>query len=372
MLDLLDLPVPEEGAQALVAFFDAHDRLTEMLLLYRARVSDYYPEAGDLALQLENRSLPPSPQPLSPAAGRGAGVRGREKVPVCAARTYPLGGMLCRVTVVSQNSAVGALVHLACEKPAGQTPTLSRNFGAINLDRSFEQNRLRIAPEQRADTIQTDRPAALNQITSPCGTLRPQMAILCRQTGCDLTDSLTLRYGIEETTLPLYQVAMPLWVAWGAGALTGADDQHGGHLGLIWEDAQTHYELSSPYITGQLLEFTVRHRSGLGNPDQRAAQVKALDQAERAARINSGKPLIRLPRYLELDQIRLGMSRDQVVPALPVGQAIIKQTIPGGISVTFAGEPARNLNYVARQMFLRFDAKDAPGRDSLPLRGRFG
>ena len=144
----------------------------------------------------------------------------------------------------------------------------------------------------------------------------------------------------------------------GTECIAGADDQHGGHLGLIWEDAQTHYELNSPYITGQLLEFTVRHRSGSGNPDQRAAQVKALDQAERTARINSGKPLIRLPRYLELDQIRLGMSRDQVLPALPVGQAIIKRTIPGGISVTFAGEPARNLNYVARQMFLRFDATE--------------
>ena len=95
VLDLLDLPVPEEGAQALIAFFDAHDRLTEMLLIYRARLSDYYPEAGDLALQLENRSLP-----------------GKEREsPGLRTRTYSMGGMLCQVTVVPQNSAVGALVR---------------------------------------------------------------------------------------------------------------------------------------------------------------------------------------------------------------------------------------------------------------------
>ena len=68
--------------------------------------------------------------------------------------------------------------------------------------------------------------------------------------------------------------------------------------------------------------------------------------------------MVRLPRYLELEQIGLGMSRDQVMPALPVGQAIIKQNIPEGISVTFAGKLPHDLNYVVRQMFLRFDATE--------------
>ena len=35
-LDLLELPVPAEGVQAVVAFFDADKRLTETLVLYRA------------------------------------------------------------------------------------------------------------------------------------------------------------------------------------------------------------------------------------------------------------------------------------------------------------------------------------------------
>ena len=34
-LDLLELPVPDEGVQAVVAFFDADKRLTETLVLYR-------------------------------------------------------------------------------------------------------------------------------------------------------------------------------------------------------------------------------------------------------------------------------------------------------------------------------------------------
>ena len=256
-LDLLDVPFPEEGAQQLVAFFDAHDRLTEMLLIYRARLSDHYPEAGDLALLLENRSLSGKDQE-SPGLRHAHLSNGRHALPGGGGAT---------------ERCPGAWVRLAEEKPAGQTPALKRDFGAINLDRSFEQNRVRIAPEQSADTIQTDRAAALDEITSPCSTLRPQGVILRRQTGCDLTESLTMRYSPEDTALPLCQVALPLWATWGPGALAGVDDQHGGHLALVWEDARTRYELCSPYIAGQQLEFTVRHRAGSEKLDERAAQV---------------------------------------------------------------------------------------------------
>ena len=272
-----------------------------------------------------------------------------KKVLVLRTRTYPMAAMLCQVAVVPQNGVLAPGLALAEEKPAGQTPALKRDFGAINLDRSFEQNRVRIAPEQSADTIQTDRAAALDEITSPCSTLRPRESSWPSDR-CDLTESLTMAHSPEDTALPLCQVALPLWATWDP-VRCGVDDQHGGHLALVWEDARTRYELCSPYIAGQQLEFTVRHRAGSEKLDERAAQVSALDQAERTARINSGKPLVRLPRYLELEQIGLGMSLDQVMPALPVGQAIIKQNIPEGISVTFAGKLPHDLNMWSGRCF---------------------
>src|SRR5208282_4366165 len=43
---------------------------------------------------------------------------------------------------------------------------------------------------------------------------------------------------------------------------------------------------------------------------------------------------------------------------LPVGESMIKRNFPGGSSIVFAGPAPRNAPYVARQMFIRFDATD--------------
>src|SRR5439155_24637273 len=70
-------------------------------------------------------------------------------------------------------------------------------------------------------------------------------------------------------------------------------------------------------------------------------------------RWKAGKPLVRIARYLE--QIELGMKRAEVLKSLPPGQGAVKHTIPGGLAITFRGEPARTDMFVVRQMFIRFD-----------------
>ncbi len=360
-LDLLDLPLPDEGVQAVVALFDGADRLDEMLILYRARFGEHYPEPGDLAHQLEEHS----PRCLARLADRTGGAEEQSRLPDpvlprlsqrLASQTYELGGVGCEVTIIPQNSAVGALVRLADPKRAVKPQALSRDFGAVHLDRSFEQNRLRFIPDKRSDTISTDKPTALARITNPLGNLHPLAATLKCEAGHNLVAGLTLSYGVDDAALPLHQVALPLWAAWGAGSFQDAEDQNGGHVALVWEDAQTRYELRSPYVSGHPVELEVQDARGVQDLQQRAAQAATFDFTERQSRFTSGKLLTRLTRFLELDQVRLGMPRDQVLAALPVGQSVVKRDFPGGLSVTFAGDPAHNLAYVARQMLIRFDS----------------
>src|SRR5262249_55484275 len=53
--DLLDLPFPEEGVEAVLAFFDKADNLAELLVTYRIRTGENFLEAGQFAHRLEDR-----------------------------------------------------------------------------------------------------------------------------------------------------------------------------------------------------------------------------------------------------------------------------------------------------------------------------
>jgi hypothetical protein len=73
----------------------------------------------------------------------------------------------------------------------------------------------------------------------------------------------------------------------------------------------------------------------------------------------------RIPR--DLEQVQLGMTRDQVLHVLPSGRAVLKQDMPGGMTVTFNGDPAQDATHVARQLFVRF----GPGGRAVELRVRY-
>src|SRR5262249_15455707 len=124
-LDLLDLPMPPDGAQAVLAIFDASDRLGEILVTYRPGIASIYPGPRDLAGPLEQRGV--------------SGTDGKE--PGLLTRTYALGEFTCEAAVVARGSAVGAFARFSCGKPTAGT--LARDYGAVHLDRGFEQNRLR-------------------------------------------------------------------------------------------------------------------------------------------------------------------------------------------------------------------------------------
>jgi hypothetical protein len=343
-LDLFDLPIPSEGARAAVACFDGRDRLAEVLVTYRPRIGEYFLEPSHFALILEDHGL---------------SVTDKERVAGVLRRSYPLSGQSCEVGVVPRGYVLGAFARFTSDKPWTPTP-LARTFGAVSLDRTYEQDRLRLMPEQRGDTVRTGQRQALDKLVNPIAPLPPVEAVLRREPKHDLVSSFSLYYGGEGKLPPLFQVALPLWAACGPCRLDAVDDADGGHLALTWEDAETRFALRLPHVSGQPFAFEASDRRGPTALAERAQAAAAGDRAERKARLEAGKPLTRIPRQLEVGwtstprAISLGMTREQVLEALPRGQSVVKTNTPDAIKVLFTGEPRKNVVRVPRQAVIRF------------------
>lgn len=344
-LDVFDLPVPADGAQAVLGCFDAADRLAQVLVLYRPRLADYYLDPSQLGLRLDEHGL------------RGLDAKAVAGV---TARTYPLAGAACEVAVVARGSTVGAFVNLTPRPPDASVPALPRDFGLVSLDRSFEQDRRRLAPEQLGDVLQTGQAKVLECLKTPLEPRRPTEAVLRREPGHDLVAGFTLLYS-GDALPPLCQIALPLWAAWGPSRLGGVEDGQGGHLALAWQDAHTRYVLKLPHLVGEALALEATDTTGPAGLARRAAAVAAADRAERLARLKAGRPVARLPRRLEVGwatppaYVQLGMTRAEVLAALPKGQSVLKQDYPGLLSVLFTGEPPKSAARVTRQLLIRFD-----------------
>ncbi|HZT79941.1 MAG TPA: hypothetical protein VFA26_06965, partial [Gemmataceae bacterium] len=248
-------------------------------------------------------------------------------------------------------------------KAAGQPPDLPRDFGAAHLDRSFEQNRLGLAPEQSGEIVRTTSPAALARVRNPLGRLRLSEAVLRKERDHDLLAQLTLRYSVPDPAPPLCAIALPLWAAFGPARVVGVEGagDGGGHLALVWAGPKTYYVLRLPHAAGEPFELEAQDRHLPAELAARVEAAAAFDRAERQARRRAGKPLARLPRHLDVGwsagagRVELGMTRQQARAALPRGQSVLKLALPDGLNVLFTGEPPRGARHVVRQAFLRFD-----------------
>lgn len=356
-LDLFALPITAEGAQGVVATFDAADKLAEVLVVYRPRIADYYLEPANLALPLEDH-----------------GIVGKDRTQVASVncRDYTTGQLNCEVAVVPRGYVLGAFIRFAGQQPS-RGPILSRDFGLVSLDRSFGQNRVRLVPEQIGDVVHTTRAPILAKITNPLAPLPPTEAVLCRDSWYNVVKSFTLRYGVEETTPPLFQTALPLWSALGPGRIDPLEDKEGGRLLFTWQDPRTRYVLRLPHVSGQAFEFEAADaRTGESLP-ARTIAAEELDAAERKARLEGNQPLIRLPRRVEVgwssppSYVQLEMTREQVLAALPRGQSILKQNGPDFLNVLFTGDPPRTAARATRQVFIRF----GPNQKVAEIRARY-
>jgi hypothetical protein len=356
-LDLLAVPLPVDGAQAVVAFLDGKDRLDEVLLVYRPKINEAFPEPAHLAFHLVERGFTGP----APAATPGQ-IR----------QTFEAGNLSCAVDLFTVSHAAGAVVHVGPPaKAEAQTAAVfardPRDFGAVHLDRSFESNRHRLDPQLGGELLKIQQKAVLARITQPVSDQAPVEAVLQRETGPDLVNSLTLRWGPELTHDALYRLALPLWAAFGKGRLEVLDDNGGGALALTWENAMTRIRLLVPNGE-QPPELVVADARGTDAVAVRLEAAAKLDREDRQARLQAGKPQTRLARSLQVNAptsnglqfegLRLGMSRKDALAALPGSQTLRRQPLPSGLGLLILNDPPATATYWARQLFLRFGPDD--------------
>ena len=357
--DIMSLPAPVGGVAAVVAFFDDREKLTQVLVLYKPGLAEGYKDSAYLFRLLHDRGL--------------ESQSGEESLGI-ASRVYQVGKVRCEGAVMPRSTTVGGFVNLRMADAKDFPYQLERNFGAASLDRSFEQNRLRLVPQQRKNLVTTRQPEALALVTNPLPVLGLQQLGIERAPGQELTSGLEFGFmPAESKAVPFHAALMPFWSRQGFAPFKGVIDDVGGHFSFVWQDEKTRDELLMPFENSQPIRLQVSDRIEAGTVAKRVDDTRGRDLAERQARLTAGKPLQRIPR--KLDQFYLGATREEVLGRLPTGQSALKRDIPDGLMVTFPIENSSNDPYVLHQAFVRFDAQGRTAEirvryDDGPARGK--
>ena len=357
--DVLALPLPVGGVAAVVGFFDSGEKLDQVLVLYKPGLAEGYKNTDHLVRVLRDRGL--------------EGQNGEDSLGI-ASKVYQAGKVRCEAAVMPRSTTVGGFVSLRSADATTPTYQLERSFGAASLDRSFEQNRLRLVPQQRKNVVATKQPEALALVTNPLPVLSLQEVGIERAPGQELTTALEFGYASAQVKpVPLYTALMPFWSRQGFVPFKGVIDEAGGHFSFVWQDDKTRDELLVPFENSQPIRLRVGDRSESGAVANRVDDTRARDQAERQARLAKGKPIQRIPR--KLDQFILGATREETLGRLPTGHTIIKREIPDGLTVTFPTESSNSDQFVLRQAFVRFDGQGRAAEirvryDDGPSRGK--
>lgn len=349
-LDLLALPLSSEGADGVAAFFDDKQSLAEVVVVYRPKLSELFPEPRQLALPLVEHGYKGEEAPASPGLAR---------------QTWTGGGLSYDVAILRRGGVGGALVRV---QPAGNAskgePSLSsgltRDFGTVNLDRSFEQNRLNVAPERTATSLEIKDAAKLASIKQPAGKLALEAAVLQREANENLLAKLTLRWPAEQNSNALSQLALPFLAAFGPTSLESQEGAGGGQFVFSWQNETTRLKLLLPF-EDKAPQLTAEDSRGSAGLADRAAAAAKFDNGERQQRLAAGKAQKRLRRFVRLpeqgiDDLRLGMTRKDLLAILPASRSLRVQPLTDGLNILILDESTGKEAYWPRQLFIRLGA----------------
>jgi hypothetical protein len=349
-LDLLALPLPSESVRNVIAFLDAQQKLTEVQILYRPKIHELFPQPRHLALALIEHGFKQDDSVAEPGLAR---------------QTWTGGGLNYEVVVLTRGNVGGALVRVVKADAAAPQVGFAgdpRDFGAVHLDRSFEQNRLGVAPEQGGPTLAIKDAAKLAAIAQPATSHPLAEALLQREPNEDLLAKLTLQWPADQNANALEQLAPPLWAAYGPGRLEGREEASGGLFVWTWRNETTRLTLQLPF-EDKAPRLLVQDSRGAEALKARVEAAAAFDRRERQQRLAAGKPRTRLARSIQLpshgiDNLRLGLTRRQVLAALPGSRSFRVEPLADGLNVLFLNEPPAAQPYWPRQLFVRFNADD--------------
>jgi hypothetical protein len=344
--DLLELPLPLEALQAVVGFLDGRDRLADLLFVYRPKLERLYPRPTDLAHHLLDRGLQPG------ELSRGTGLL---------SQTFSGGGQKYEIARAISGNAVGAFVRVPAEKAAraGGFAYDPHAFGPVHFDRTFEANRLAVAPEQSGNTLKVQKGPNLAPMVNGLAAPALAAAVLRRERGQDLLGSLALVWPESLNAETLSKLLPTLWSAFGDATLKG-EEASGGHFVFRWDGGPMRVKLLVPFDE-KSPELVIEDAGGPARLKERAAAARQLDLRERATRFKAGKLDTRLPRALAsgsedlpLEGLKLGMTRAEVEAALPQSRTIRQRTLADGYNLLLLSDPPDTAAYWPRQVFLRF------------------
>lgn len=345
-LDLFGLPFVDEGVEAVVAFLNDKGQFARLSLFYKPRIIQVLPDTAALAQGLVDDGL---------SADEPVTSEGQIK------QTYKLNDLTIDVSLFTRTTRLGGVVHVHAVKgsqPVTHLPATARDLGAVNLDFSFEQNRLAIRPDSQGDTLTIEKPELLAKLASPIKKPAPVSAVLKREGEHNLVRSLALHWPAESNHQVFTHFLVPLWAAFGASRVEPVADDHGGHFNLIWQDGNTRLTLQLPNEDERGTDLVFSDTRTGDQLKSRTDIAIANDQAQRKARLAAGKARQRLPRSLHLDGVKLGMPKAQVLTALPRGRLVRQTPMADGVSMLFLTQPEPNATHSARQMFVRFGPDD--------------
>ncbi|HTU88705.1 MAG TPA: hypothetical protein VMF69_01290 [Gemmataceae bacterium] len=356
-LDLLALPLPSEGADGVAAFLDDKQALSEVFVVYRPKLNELFPEPRQLALPLVEHGYKSEEPAASPGLKRQSWTGGGLSYEISLLTRGSVGGALVRVSPAQAGSVSDGKSTVA---NASGSPALARDFGAVHLDRSFEQNRLNVAHDRTGASLEIKDAAKLAAITHPATKLALDAAVLQREANEDLLTKLTLRWPVDGNSNALSQLALPLWAAYGPARLESIEEAGGGQFVLTWQNETTRLKLLLPF-EDKTPELVVEDSRGSTGLPARVAAAAELDRRERQERRTAGKPRQRLSRFVQLpshgiDDLRLGMTGKQVLALLPGGSSLRVLPHADGLHVLVVNEPPAEATYWPRQLFVRFGA----------------
>src|SRR5262249_7821227 len=155
------------------------------------------------------------------------------------------------------------------------------------LDRSFEGNRVALAPEQSGNKLELGKKADLSRIARSASLPVPRRASLHREGDQDLVSSLTLSWSAAVNPDALAKLLPPLWSACGSPRVDGADDSEGGSLTFTWADEKTRLLLRVPFDE-KGPELVLEDARGPRELKERLEAARRFDAVERKARLDKG------------------------------------------------------------------------------------
>jgi hypothetical protein len=331
-LDFLQLPVPREGVEGVLLFFDEKDQLQDLLVTFSPNVRREAEQAAEVAAGFNLFATPTI-----------AGKNGPVNHQWSAGKTETC---LCPV-----NETFGGWVSLAVKQDTAARP-VPRHLAQAHLDRRFDTNRLALAPQVLVDPVNISEEAGLVRLENPLPAAKLLRVDFNRVEGHDLLQEIAYRV---QSGKPLREVAGPLFARLGFGKLNNEFDRTRTYLTVTWEDATTQLVLRLPDDAQQPTELTLRDRRDAAKAAERVATVTAFEKTERQQRLAAHKPLQRLPRKLE--QFPLGMLKSEVLKFLPQGKGILRRDIGDTVLVAL-NVPTPERAYLIRQVIVRFDPEN--------------